>query len=90
MPWAKLVQPSINVARYGFPVHDDLVKFMKTTYTKFENESFLVTDPAWSIDFAPSGNLLKLGELKSSHRTFAGKRFSGYAGELHHSTTTFP
>ncbi|KAJ4156431.1 hypothetical protein NW754_008060 [Fusarium falciforme] len=62
LPWAKLVQPSINVARYGFPVHGDLVKFMKTTYTKFENESFLVTDPAWSIDFAPSGSLLKLGE----------------------------
>ncbi|RSL90154.1 hypothetical protein CDV31_015736 [Fusarium ambrosium] len=62
LPWAKLVQPSINVARYGWPVHDDLVKFMKTTYTKSENESFLVTDPAWSIDFAPSGSLLKLGE----------------------------
>lgn len=62
LPWAKLVQPSINVARYGFPVNGDLVKFMQTTYTKSENESFLVTDPTWAIDFAPSGSLLKLGE----------------------------
>lgn len=62
LPWADLVQPAINVARYGFPVNGDLVKFMKQTYTTFENESFLVTDPAWSIDFAPQGVLLKLGE----------------------------
>lgn len=68
LPWAKLVQPSINVARYGFPVYDDLVKYMKTTYSKHENESFLVTDPAWSIDFAPSGSLLKLGEKMTRKR----------------------
>ncbi|KAF4472220.1 gamma-glutamyltransferase [Fusarium albosuccineum] len=76
LPWADLVKPAINVARYGFPVHADLVKFMKTTYTKSENESFLVTDPAWSIDFAPSGSLLKLGEK------ITRKRYADFLEEI--------
>ncbi|KAF4970395.1 hypothetical protein FZEAL_10050 [Fusarium zealandicum] len=68
LPWSTVVQPAVNVARYGFPVHQDLVKFMKQTYATSENESFLVTDPAWSIDFAPSGTLLKRGEKMTRKR----------------------
>ncbi|KAM5343568.1 hypothetical protein ACJ41O_012105 [Fusarium nematophilum] len=70
LPWATLVQPAIDLARYGFPVNQDLVRFMKTTYTTSENESYLVTDPAWAVDFAPKGKLLKLGE-KITRRRYA-------------------
>lgn len=62
LPWSTLVKPAIRVARYGFPVNEDLDRFMKSTYTTYSNESFLVTDPTWAIDFAPAGKLLTLGE----------------------------
>ncbi|RBQ79058.1 hypothetical protein FVER14953_03657 [Fusarium verticillioides] len=68
LPWAKLVQPAIDVARYGFPVNNDTLKFMKMTYSKAENESFLFNDPAWAIDFAPAGRLLKFGEKLTRKR----------------------
>uniref|UniRef100_A0A0D2XPA0 Glutathione hydrolase n=1 Tax=Fusarium oxysporum (strain Fo5176) TaxID=660025 RepID=A0A0D2XPA0_FUSOF len=68
LPWSKLVQPAIDVARYGFPVNNDTLKFMKMTYTKSENESFLLNDPAWAIDFAPAGRLLKFGEKLTRKR----------------------
>ncbi|KAF7551243.1 hypothetical protein G7Z17_g5165 [Cylindrodendrum hubeiense] len=62
LPWSTLVKPAIDIARYGFPVNADLDKFMKTTYTTYQNESFLLTDPTWAIDFAPKGKLLTLGD----------------------------
>ncbi|KAI1034709.1 hypothetical protein LB504_004531 [Fusarium proliferatum] len=68
LPWSKLVQPAIDVARYGFPVNNDTLKFMKMTYSKAENESFLFSDPAWAIDFAPAGRLLKFGEKLTRKR----------------------
>ncbi|GKU21143.1 unnamed protein product [Fusarium langsethiae] len=70
LPWSQLVQPAIKVARYGFPINNDTLKFMGMTYTKHENESFLLNDPAWAIDFAPSGRLLKFGE-KLTRKRFA-------------------
>ncbi|KAH6959272.1 gamma-glutamyltranspeptidase [Fusarium avenaceum] len=70
LPWSQLVQPAIKVARYGFPVNNDTLKFMKMTYKKSENESFLLNDPAWAIDFAPSGRLVKFGE-KLTRKRFA-------------------
>ncbi|CAG7559982.1 unnamed protein product [Fusarium equiseti] len=70
LPWSELVQPAIKVARYGFPVNNDTMNFMKRTYTESENESFLVNDPAWAIDFAPSGKLVQIGE-KLTRRRFA-------------------
>ncbi|KAF4436469.1 hypothetical protein F53441_13259 [Fusarium austroafricanum] len=70
LPWSKLVQPAINVARYGFPVNNDTLNFMGKTYKKSENESFLLSDPAWAIDFAPNGRLLKFGE-KLTRKRFA-------------------
>ncbi|KAM5526919.1 gamma-glutamyltranspeptidase [Fusarium oxysporum f. sp. phaseoli] len=68
LPWSKLVEPAINVARYGFPVNNDTLRFMKRTYSKAENESFLFSDPAWAIDFAPSGRLVKFGEKLTRKR----------------------
>ncbi|KAL7758399.1 hypothetical protein ACKLNR_012926 [Fusarium oxysporum f. sp. zingiberi] len=68
LPWSAVVQPAIRLARSGFPVNQDLAKFMRTTYSDSEEESFLVSDPAWSIDFAPSGSLLKLGEKMTRKR----------------------
>ncbi|KAM0445415.1 hypothetical protein ACHAQK_001621 [Fusarium lateritium] len=70
LPWSQLVQPAIKVARYGFPVNNDTLKFMKMTYKKAENESFLLNDPSWAIDFAPSGRLVKFGE-KLTRKRFA-------------------
>ncbi|KAF5686650.1 heterokaryon incompatibility (het-6OR allele) [Fusarium circinatum] len=68
LPWSKLVQPAIDVARYGFPVNNDTLKYMKMTYSKAENESFLLSDPAWAIDFAPAGRLVKFGEKLTRKR----------------------
>jgi gamma-glutamyltranspeptidase/glutathione hydrolase len=68
LPWSQLVQPAIKVARYGFPVNNDTLKFMKMTYKNSENESFLLNDPSWAIDFAPSGRLVKFGEKLTRKR----------------------
>lgn len=57
-PWKYLMEPAIKVARYGFPVGSDLVRYIAST----TNNSFLVQDPAWAIDFAPNGTLVKLGD----------------------------
>ncbi|KAF5025674.1 hypothetical protein F66182_2280 [Fusarium sp. NRRL 66182] len=64
----KLIEPSIKLARDGFIVNHDMARFMTTTYTKSENESFLVNDPSWAIDFAPKGKLIKFGERMTRKR----------------------
>ncbi|TVY55760.1 Glutathione hydrolase proenzyme [Lachnellula suecica] len=57
-PWKHLMQPAIKVARHGFKVDSDLVRYIGST----ANNSFLVNDPAWAIDFAPNGALVGLGD----------------------------
>jgi gamma-glutamyltranspeptidase/glutathione hydrolase len=55
-----------NVARNGFPVTEDLVRYMKSATAGIEN--FLVKDPTWAIDFAPNGTLLGLGDTITRRR----------------------
>ena len=64
--WESLVLPAVKVARDGFPVTADLVRYMKSATAGIEN--FLVTDPTWAIDFAPNGTLLGLGDTITRRR----------------------
>jgi gamma-glutamyltranspeptidase/glutathione hydrolase len=64
--WESLVLPAVKVARNGFPVTEDLVRYMKSATAGIEN--FLVKDPTWAIDFAPNGTLLGLGDTITRRR----------------------
>ena len=60
------MEPAIKVARYGFPVSKDLVKYMG--FTKFFGYDFLTKEPNWAIDFAPNGTLVGLGDTMTRKR----------------------
>ena len=64
LPWADVMAPAIKLARYGFPVTEDLVSYIAQT----PDHEFLTQDPAWAIDFAPRGCLLGLGETMTRKR----------------------
>ncbi|KAH7408053.1 gamma-glutamyltranspeptidase [Cadophora sp. MPI-SDFR-AT-0126] len=66
LPWRAVCNPAIHVARYGFPVTEDLVRYMYEATKK--GNTFLTDDPQWSIDFAPNGTLLGLGEILTRKR----------------------
>ncbi|KAI1770774.1 gamma-glutamyltranspeptidase [Hypoxylon cercidicola] len=65
LSWAEVVMPAVKVARYGFNVTEDLVRYMATVTP---NNDFLTDDPSWAIDFAPKGELVKLGETITRKR----------------------
>lgn len=65
LPWKQLVLPAVKVARYGFKVTEDLVRYMDTVTP---NGDFLTEDPTWAIDFAPNGYRVKLGETITRKR----------------------
>jgi len=64
--WKSLVMPAVKVARNGFPVTPDLVRYMKSATAGIDN--FLVNDPTWAIDFAPNGTLLGLNDTITRRR----------------------
>ncbi|KAH8807633.1 gamma-glutamyltranspeptidase-domain-containing protein [Xylogone sp. PMI_703] len=64
LPWADLLQPSIQLARYGFVVNEDLADSIAET----SPNNFLTDDPSWAIDFAPRGRLLQLGDVITRKR----------------------
>lgn len=74
--WSHVLRPAINVARYGFPVTDDLLDAMglPSTHDRRSIEkttgsfNFLTDDPAWAIDFAPNGTRLGLGDVMTRKR----------------------
>jgi gamma-glutamyltranspeptidase/glutathione hydrolase len=69
LPWAKVIQPAINVAYNGFPVTKDGVRYMSSATPEFEGSaSFLTADPNWAIDFAPNGTLVGLGDTMTRKR----------------------
>ena len=66
LSWATVIQPAIDLARYGFPVSADLVKYIKQSLAGISN--FLVEDPSWAIDFAPNGTLVGLHDTMYRRR----------------------
>lgn len=64
LPWAHIIKPSIDIARHGFKVTEDLISTIKQT----NPNNFLTEDPAWAIDFAPKGRLVRLGETMTRKR----------------------
>ncbi|KAK1046521.1 hypothetical protein LTR33_015077 [Friedmanniomyces endolithicus] len=66
LPWEDLVMPAVEVARNGFPVTADLVRYEANAVAGIDN--FLVNNPTWAIDFAPNGTLLGLGDIITRKR----------------------
>lgn len=61
LEWSTLLQPAIRVARDGFPVTTELAHAINASLV--DHPDFLRTDPSWSLDFAPNGTLLGLGDI---------------------------
>lgn len=66
LPWEDLILPAVKVAREGFEVSHDLIRYM--TAATAGKRNFLVEDPSWAIDFAPKGRLVQLGETITRKR----------------------
>ncbi|OJJ42897.1 hypothetical protein ASPZODRAFT_1231939 [Penicilliopsis zonata CBS 506.65] len=67
LPWSTVLQPAIKTARDGFPVSEDLVRYMKSAVSSEEND-FLSQNPTWALDFAPNGTRLGLGDTITRKR----------------------
>ncbi|GMG11488.1 unnamed protein product [Aspergillus oryzae var. brunneus] len=65
LPWSTVVQPAVQTARRGFPVGEDLIRYMNHA-AGYEN--FFTKNPTWAIDFAPGGARLNLGDTMTRHR----------------------
>ncbi|KAJ5174144.1 uncharacterized protein N7482_000021, partial [Penicillium canariense] len=65
LPWSTVVQPAVQTARQGFPVGEDLIRYMNHATG---DEDFFTKNPTWAIDFAPGGTRLKLGDTMTRHR----------------------
>ncbi|KAI1748271.1 gamma-glutamyltranspeptidase [Xylaria castorea] len=61
LPWHAVVEPAALVARDGFAVTKDTIRYMEVG-VQVSGWNFLVEDPSWAQDFAPNGTLLTLGE----------------------------
>ncbi|KAF2877824.1 nucleophile aminohydrolase [Massariosphaeria phaeospora] len=71
LPWATVLLPAVKVAREGWAVNEDLVKYMDSaiaTAKETATSNFLVKNPEFAQDFAPHGTLLKLNETISRNR----------------------
>lgn len=66
LPWNMVVMPAVRLARNGWPVNEDLVKYMHSAISGIDN--FLVENLAWAIDFAPNGKLLKVNDTITRRR----------------------
>lgn len=66
MPWKELMQPAIKLARYGFNVTADLVRYMASATAG--SYDFLTYDETWALDFAPNGTRLGLGDIMTRKR----------------------
>ncbi|KAJ5724416.1 hypothetical protein N7493_006144, partial [Penicillium malachiteum] len=71
LPWSTVLQPAIRTARDGFPVGQDLVRYMNAAVKISPDEDFLSKDPEFAEDFAPNGTRLGLGD------TITRKRLAG-------------
>ena len=66
LSWKSVVQPAVHVARYGFPVGKDLVRYIGLGIGTGSN--FLKDNPSWALDFAPNGTLVGLGDTLTRKR----------------------
>ncbi|KAL9010282.1 MAG: hypothetical protein Q9173_004771, partial [Seirophora scorigena] len=76
LPWSALVRPSVDLARGGFRVSEDMVKALgipkihdrrRAPKSHFNNQ-FLTDDPVWAVDFAPNGTRLGQGDIMKRER----------------------
>ncbi|KAK6063658.1 Gamma-glutamyltransferase-like protein 1 [Seiridium cupressi] len=67
LPWKALVHPAAHVARNGFVVTEDQVRYMNYAIA-FAGYNFFEKDSSWAVDFAPSGELVKLGDIMTRKR----------------------
>ncbi|KAI4594422.1 hypothetical protein KJ359_008210 [Pestalotiopsis sp. 9143b] len=63
LSWECVMKPAINVARYGFRVNEDQVRYMNSV-----SGSFFTDDPSWAIDFAPHGHRVQLNDTMTRKR----------------------
>ncbi len=75
--WKRLIEPSVKLARYGFPVTRDLVRYMASAVGSYD---FLTYDSTWAIDFAPNGTRLGLGDTMTRKR-YANTQVCLYLGK---------
>lgn len=68
LPWKTVMQGAVDVARNGFPVTPDGVRYINDGLAAAGMANFLTEDPSWAIDFAPNGTLVKLGDTMSRKR----------------------
>jgi gamma-glutamyltranspeptidase/glutathione hydrolase len=71
LPWATCLTPAVNVARNGWRVNEDLVRYMASAISAPSGSSsgnFLENDLEFALDFAPKGRLLKLNETITRKR----------------------
>ncbi|MCJ1309979.1 hypothetical protein MMC25_003640 [Agyrium rufum] len=66
LEWKNVVLPAVNVARYGFPVSEDFVRFASFMTAAYGD--FLTKDPNWALDFAPNGTRVGLGDILTRKR----------------------
>ncbi|KAI4215143.1 MAG: hypothetical protein LQ351_002458 [Letrouitia transgressa] len=66
LPWRSVVAPAIKLARYGFTVTADLMRYMDSATE--DQENFLVDEPTWAIDFAPNGTRVGLNDTITRKR----------------------
>jgi gamma-glutamyltranspeptidase / glutathione hydrolase len=65
LPWSALVEPSIILAREGFEINEDFVRYMNATKP---SNAFLYENRSWATDFAPNGTLLGVGDVMTRKR----------------------
>jgi gamma-glutamyltranspeptidase/glutathione hydrolase len=87
LPWASLINPSVQTAHNGF----ELGEYLNGVLRRISSPAFLTTPP-WSQDFAPGGVLVTLGDvvkrerLAQTLRRIAKKGPDGfYSGPIAHS-----
>ncbi|KAI1327608.1 gamma-glutamyltransferase [Xylariaceae sp. FL0255] len=61
LDWKDVVMPAALVARDGFEVTEDMVRYMAFGINS-AGWNFFLEDPSWALDFAPDGFLVKLGD----------------------------
>lgn len=66
LEWKDVVKPAVHVARYGFEVTADTVRYMDTATAG--TYDFLTHEPTWAIDFAPNGTRKGLGDVLTRKR----------------------